>query len=73
MEDASPISGPAERISEEEMRAAIAKAKVGIAVGPTGLVLEMLTATGETGVSWLSDLFNAIVKEGRIPAVWRKS
>jgi hypothetical protein len=28
----------------------------------------MLTASGETGISWLTALLNAIVKEGRIPA-----
>ena len=37
-EDASPTSGPAEQITEEEVRAAIAKTKVGKAAGPTGLV-----------------------------------
>src|SRR5208283_1549997 len=73
LEDASPTSGPAERITEEEVRVALAKTKVGKAAGPTGLVSEMLTASGETGVSWLTDLFNAIVKEGRIPADWKKS
>ena len=73
LEDASPTSGPAERITEEEVRVALAKTKVGKAAGPTGLVSEMLTASGETGVSWLTDLFNAIVKEGSIPADWKKS
>ena len=33
----------------------------------------MLAASGETGISWLTDLFNAIVKEGRIPTDWKKS
>ena len=66
LEDASPTSGPAERITEEEVRAAIAKTKVGKAAGPTGLVSEMLTASGETGISWLTDLFNAIVKGGKL-------
>jgi hypothetical protein len=33
----------------------------------------MLTASGETGISWLTDLFNAIVNEARIPADWTKS
>ena len=64
MEDASPISGPAER-TEEEVRAAIAKKKVGKAAEPTGLMSDMLTASGETGVSWLTDLFNALVGEGK--------
>ena len=36
------------------------------------MVLEMLTASGETGISWLTDLFNAIVKEGRISAALKK-
>ena len=36
------------------------------------MVSEMLIASGETGISWLTD-FNAIVKEGRIPADWKKS
>ena len=58
---------------EEEVRAAVAKTKVGKAAGPTGLVSEMLTASGETGISWLTDLFNSIVQEGRIPADCKKS
>src|SRR5208282_3381371 len=66
LEDASPTSGPAERITEEELHAAVAKTKVGKAAGPRGLVSEMLNASGETGISWLTDVFNAIVKEGRI-------
>ena len=73
LEDANSTSGPAERITEEEVRAAVARTKVGKAAGPTGLVSEMLTASGETCISWLTDLFIAIVKEGRIPADWRKS
>ena len=56
-----------------KVRAAIAKTQVGKAAGPTGLVSEMLTASDETGISCLTDLFNAIVKEGRIPADWIKS
>ena len=37
LEDASPTSGPAEQITEEEVRAAVAKTKVGKAAGQTGL------------------------------------
>ena len=70
LEDASPTSGPAERITEEEVRTAIAKTKVGKAAGPTGFVLEMLTASGETGISWLTD--SMLVKEGRIPTDWKR-
>ena len=37
LEDANPTSGPAERIMEEEVCAAITKTKVGKAAGPNGL------------------------------------
>jgi hypothetical protein len=38
LEDTSPTSGPAERITEEEVRTAVAKTIVGKVAGPTGLV-----------------------------------
>ena len=56
-----------------EVRAAICKMKKGKAVGPSGIGAEMLSAAGEAGVSWVTDLCNVIVKEGRIPADWTKS
>ena len=33
----------------------------------------MLKASGESGVRWMSDLFNAVVKKGNIPEDWSKS
>ena len=63
----STVSVPSERILEE-VCAALAKAKYGKAAGQTGLVAVMFTASGETGVSRLTDLFDAMVKERCIPA-----
>ena len=37
------------------------------------MVSEILTASGETDISRLTDLFSAIVKEGIIPADLKKS
>src|SRR5580698_5591187 len=51
----------------------LAKMKSGKAVGPSGIAAEMLKAAGEDGVRWVTDICNAIVKEGRIPDDWRKS
>src|SRR3981081_2051128 len=68
-----PVSGPAEAISECEVRAAIAKMKAGKATGPSGIGAEMLRAAREVGVSWVTDLCNAVVREGKIPVDWRKS
>jgi len=36
------------------------------APGLSGLVAEMMQATGDTGTQWLLDLCNGIVKEGCI-------
>ena len=33
----------------------------------------MLKCAGEAGVRWVTDLCNAIVREGVIPKDWRKS
>jgi len=63
---ASPVSVPSERILDE-VCAALAKAKDGKSPGQTGLVAVMFTASGETGVFWLTDLFYAMVKERCIP------
>ena len=37
------------------------------------MVAEMLRASGDIGVQWVTDLCNKIVQEGKIPSDWRKS
>jgi hypothetical protein len=73
LEAGHAVSGPAEKITTSEVRDAIGKMKAGKAVGPSGIGAEMLCAAGEAGVIWVTDLCNVIVKEGIIPADWRKS
>jgi hypothetical protein len=73
LEAGHAVSGPAEEIAASEVREAIGKMKAGKAVGPSGIGAEMLFAAGEAGVIWVTDLCNVIVKEGIIPADWRKS
>ena len=67
------VSGPAEIITTEEVRSAIAKTKSGKAAGPSGVVAEMLKASGEIGVQLVTELCNRIVFEGKIPSDWRRS
>ena len=67
------VSGPAEEITFEEVKVAIGKMKRKKAAGPSGVVAEMLGLAGDAGVQWMTDLCNAVVKEGRIPEDWRKS
>ena len=69
---ADKISGPAESISYNEVKSAIAKTRSCKAAGPSGVVAEMLKATGEVGIQWVTDLCK-IVQESKIPSDWRKS
>jgi len=43
------------------------------ASGLSGLVAEMIQATGDIGTQWILDLCNSIVKEGCIPEDWKSS
>jgi hypothetical protein len=67
------LSGPSERISEEEVRRAVAKMKCNKAPGPSGVVADMLKSAGETCLPWVTDVCNAIVQEGKMPKDWDKS
>ena len=46
---------------------------MGKAPGPTGVVSEMMKASGGFGSRWMTDLINDIVKEGCISDDWRKN
>ena len=52
--------------------AAIKGLKIGKAAGPTGVVNEMMKASGGFGTWWMTDLINNIVKERCIPDDWRE-
>ena len=69
----SPVCGPSERISALEVGVAIGKMKQGKSAGPTGVMAEMLKAAGETGTLWMTDMCNAVVKDGKVPDDWSKS
>ena len=47
--------------------------KVGKAPGPSGLVMEMIRAAGDTGASMSCDLATAITRDGKIPSDWEQS
>jgi len=57
----------------DEVRAALKEMKRHKAPGLSGLVTEMIQATGEIGTQWILDLCNVIVKEGSIPEDWKSS
>src|SRR5260370_36773128 len=59
-----------DEIKHHEVRVLCRKMKTGKAAGPSGLVTEMLKAAEEPVIEWMTDLFNAVVREGRMPADW---
>ena len=67
------VAGPAELLSVEEIRSAISKAKSGKAAGPSGVMVDMLKVSGSEGAEWVTDVCNAVVRDGRIPNDWKKS
>jgi hypothetical protein len=67
------MNGQTEHISCSEVNSAITRSKSGKAAGPPGVMSEMLKASGDVGVQWVTDLCNGIVWERVIPSDWRKS
>ena len=61
------VCGPAELLSVDEVKLAIAKAKSGKAAGPSGVMVDMLKVSGKEGAEWVTDVCNAVVRDGRIP------
>ena len=56
-----------------EVRAVLKKMKRHKAQGLSGLVAEMIQATGDIGTQWILDLCNGIVKEESLPEDWKSS
>ncbi|MBV8233323.1 MAG: hypothetical protein JO329_25390 [Planctomycetaceae bacterium] len=65
--------GPACRINEEEVRKALSKMKQGKAGGLSGVTVDLIKASGEIGVKWITELCNGVIREGKIPEDWQKS
>ena len=47
--------------------------KTGKALGPSGIVVEMIQAAGDMGASMIRDLAVAIIHDGKIPSDWEQS
>lgn len=62
-----------ETIGVEEVRKALGKMKVGKAVGPDGIPVEVWKVVGEKASLWLLRLFNKMLVGERMPDEWRSS
>ena len=55
------------------VKKAIFKLKFGKAAGPSGIVVEMVRAAGDTSADIIRNLAMAIIRDGKIPADWEQS
>ena len=47
--------------------------KSGKAAGPSGIVVEMIEAAGDTDATVIRDLATAIIRDGKVPTDWEQS
>ena len=62
-----PFEGPPIPITIDMLKKAISKMKSGKAAGPSGIVVEMIKAAGDTGATMIRDLASAIIHDGKVP------
>ena len=69
----NPKEGPAPWLEKDAIYTALNKMKDGKAAGVSGIVAELLKASGEAGLELFSKLFNNIIKEEKVPSDWEMS
>ncbi|KAI5624580.1 hypothetical protein C0J50_15862 [Silurus asotus] len=73
LDDVELVKQDVDRISKEEVRAAIKRMKNGKSVGPDDIPVEAWRCLGEMAVEFLTRLFNRNLEGERIPEEWRRS
>ena len=66
LSDEPLLEGPPIPITIEMVKKAIFKMKFGKATGPSGVVVEMIRAAGDTGATITRDLAIAIIRDGKV-------
>ena len=69
----NPEEGPAPWLEKDAIYTSLNKMEDGKAAGVSGIVAEMLKASGEAGLELFMELFNNIVKEEKMPSNWEMS
>ncbi|KAI5098774.1 hypothetical protein C0J45_10913 [Silurus meridionalis] len=73
VDDVEMVKQEVDRISKEEVRAAIKRMKSGKSVGPDDIPVEAWRCLGEMEVKFLTKLFNKILEGEKMPEEWRRS
>ena len=73
LSDDLPMQGPAIYITADMVRKAMSKMKSRKSSGPSGIIIEMMRAAGDSFLNELTTLLNRIVYEGTVPSDWNLS
>ena len=65
--------GPRPKMEVDTVRKVLGRMKCCKASGSSGVVAEMLQASGEVGIGRMTNLFNGILDEYKIPEDWNTS
>ena len=68
-----PLEGLPIPITIDMVKKAISKMKSGKTAGPSGIVVEMIKAAGDTDATMIRDLATAIICDGKVPTDWEES
>ena len=60
------------RIRMIEVKGALRRMKMGKAVGPNEIPIEVSKCLGDVGICWLMNLFNKILSSNKMPNEWRR-
>ena len=67
------VHGPTKNVTCEEMVTALKVTKPGKAAGPSEVCSEMISASGEVGVSVMVELCQCMLNGKRMPDEWQTS
>ena len=73
LSDEPPLEGPPIPMTIDMVKKVISKLKFGKAAGPSGVVVEMIRAAGDTGADIIRNLVIAIIRDGKVSADWEQS
>ena len=68
-----PLEGLPIPITIDTVKKAISKMKSGKAEGPSGIVVEMIKAAGDTSATMIRDLATVIIHDSKVPTDWEQS
>ena len=72
LSDEPPVEGPPIPITTDMIKMAVSQMKAGKASGPSGIVVEVIRAAGDTGAAMIRDLAAAIIRDGKVPSDWKQ-